>query len=238
MKNKLNTVTLLGIDCLNLERLVLAANICQEHFEFAEVKLLTSLPAGDHKNIVPIEPINTVEDYSKFVISRLDEFVDTDHVLIIQYDGFILNSEAWDDAFLKYDYIGAPWLVDKKWSKDVGFPQNLEGKMWVGNGGFSLRSKKLLSLCAQLARENTFEKYQPEDVALCVWKRSLLEEEGIQFAPVELAKKFSFEGKTYERDYWDGEFGFHGIRWTDISKWNALHPEYKINMDKNTIEKL
>jgi hypothetical protein len=238
MKKKLGSVTLLGIDCLNIDRLVLAAEICQEHFEFADVKLLTSLPAGQHKNIVHIEPIIRVEDYSQFVISRLDEFVDTEHVLVIQYDGFILNPHAWDDSFLKYDYIGAPWLV-KNWSvRDYGFPSDSLGTMIVGNGGFSLRSKKFLSICAQLACENKFDKYHPEDVALCVWNRGLMERQGIQFAPVDLGQKFSFEGDNYESSQWNGQFGFHGLTWTDISKWNAFHPEYKIDIDKNTIDKI
>jgi len=32
-KRKLETVTLLGIDCVDLDRLVLAMDICQEKFE-------------------------------------------------------------------------------------------------------------------------------------------------------------------------------------------------------------
>lgn len=111
MKKKLEKVTLLGIDCVDLDRLMLAMNICQEEFEFGDVKILTSIKS-DHKDIIPIEPINSVEEYSNFVLSELDKYVQTQYVLLVQYDGFILNPEQWADDFLNYDYVGAPWLVD------------------------------------------------------------------------------------------------------------------------------
>ncbi len=44
-KISLPTVTLLGIDCVNIQRLVLVAKICMQSFNFGDVKLLTSLPA-------------------------------------------------------------------------------------------------------------------------------------------------------------------------------------------------
>ncbi|MFA4942613.1 MAG: DUF5672 family protein [Patescibacteria group bacterium] len=229
MKKKLKTVTLLGIDCVDLGRLSLAMEICQKDFEFAEVKILTSLPSGDLQNVIKIDPINSTAEYSHFIISELDKYVDTDHVLIVQYDGFILNPSAWSDEFLKYDYIGAPWLV-ADWSvKNFGFPAEWLGKLAVGNGGFSLRSKKLLSLTAKLARDNKFEKYDPEDVVICVRYRQLLEDNGIKFAPVDVARQFAFEAEGPNSYAWDGQFGFHGLKWTDISKWNKDNPEYKID---------
>lgn len=232
-KTKLPSVTLLGIDCVDIDRLVQAAEICMKDFEFAEVKLLTSLPS-QNPNIIKIEPVESIEEYSKFMIYKLDEYFTTSYVLVIQYDGFILNPSAWTNEFLNYDYIGAPWLV-ADWSvNDFGFPKNLLGKLIVGNGGFSLRSKKLTSLCAKLFRDGVFLNYHPEDVAICLHNRKLLEEKGIKFAPIEIAKKFSFEAENDECDVWDGQFGFHGLRWTDISKWLKDHPSYKID---NTLDK-
>ena len=90
MKRKLETVTLLGIDCIDIDRLVLVSEICQEQIDFAEVKLLSSMPSSNN-NTVSIRPITSIEDYSRFVIAELDQYVQTDHVLIIQYDGFILK---------------------------------------------------------------------------------------------------------------------------------------------------
>jgi len=234
-KRKLNTVTLLGIDCVDIDRLVLAMDICQQEFEFADVKILTSLQS-DHKNVISIKPINSVEEYSEFALSELDSYIDTSHVLIVQYDGFILNPGQWTDEFLKYDYIGAPWFV-ANWSvRDFDFPKELLGKLVVGGGGFSLRSKKLLSLCAKLYKENEIQRHHPEDVSICVYNRRLFEDNGIKFAPADLAKKFSFEYKSDDSDKWDGQFGFHGFKWTNISKWLEKHPEYIFDKEKYTIK--
>ncbi len=237
-KKKLEGVTLLGIDCFDIDRLALAAEICQQRFEFAEVKLLTSLPAKDHKNIIKIDPINSTKEYSRFCIAKLNKYVDTPHVLIFQYDGFILNPDAWTDDFLKYDYVGAPWLVADWAVERFDFPQELVGKLVVGNGGFCLRSKKLVSLCAQFSEQILAKRYDPEDAAICIYNRELFEKNGARIAPVDLAKRFSFESEDDNNKFWDGQFGFHGIRWTDISKWTALHPEYKIDAELNTIERI
>jgi hypothetical protein len=239
MKRKLENVTLLGIDCVNLDRLIQAAEICQNDFDFASVKLLSSIKS-DHKDVIHIDEIKSVEEYSRFAIAELDKYVDTSHVLIIQYDGFILNPKAWTDEFLQYDYIGSPWLVDMKLSVKVfGFPEELVGKYVVGNAGFCLRSKKLTSLCAELSLHNFFARYHPEDIVLSVDNRKFLEEKGITFAPPALAQRFSFEAESNTNFSWDGQFGFHGLRWTDISKWLKENPGYKIDntMDRDEREK-
>lgn len=228
-KRKLKNVTLLGIDCVDVERLRLAINICQNGFEFAEVKILTSLEVENKENIIKIKAINSTEEYSNFVINNLWQYVNTTYVLVVQYDGFILNPDAWDDEYLNYDYIGAPWLV-ADWSvTNFSFPEKLLGKFVVGNGGFSLRSKKMLTLSSKLSQTGKIIKLHPEDTSLCVLYRELLENEGIKFAPVNLAKKFSFESEDKNNYSWDGQFGFHGLKWTDISKWTKAHPEYKID---------
>jgi len=191
MKKELPTVTLLGVDCVNIDRLVVASEICQRDFQFAGVKLLTSLPAKGHENIIPIDPIETIEGYSKFITSELDNYVDTPHVLIIQYDGFILNPEAWTDEYLEYDYIGSPLQI-AEWSiKKFDLEKDTLGKLVVGNGGFSLRSKKLISLLKQLYELGEIKEYHPEDVVICIKIKKQLESLGIKFAPVELAEQFA-----------------------------------------------
>ncbi len=226
MKKPLNSVTLLGVDCVEIERLRLVADICEKHFEFADVKLLTSLPTSGDKRIVQIEHLPTVAAYSKFMIADVDKFIKTPHVLIIQHDGFILNPEAWTDDFLKYDYIGAPWLINGWSVSKFGCPKELLGRSIVGNGGFSLRSKKLTSLCSTLDGDDSFKRYHPEDIVLCVDQRKILEQNDIRFAPIALAERFSFEGHDDADDTWNGQFGFHGLWWTDISKWLNVHAEY------------
>ena len=144
---KLPTITLLGIDCVNVERLRKALDISCERIEFGAVKLLTSLPTNDMRKI-SIDHIGSIEEYSKFCIKNLIEYVDTDYVLVIQYDGFVLNANAWLDDFFNYDYCGAVWPVGPWFGDD--FPKELFGTEVVGNGGFSLRSKELLETCSRL----------------------------------------------------------------------------------------
>lgn len=222
---KLNNVTLLGIDCIDINRLIKAAEICCKDFEFSEVKLLSSIPS-DNKNVIKIKTIGSFREYSQFVLKELNEYIDTDFVLIIQHDGFILNPTAWDDEYLKYDYIGAPLLV--------------EDKLVVGNGGFSLRSKKLLELLQKdddiKIEVTSSDRYaENEDWIISVIMRKYLESLGVKFAPVELAHKFSFEKNKEYGAYWSDQFGFHGLKWTDISAWTKVHPEYQI--DNTLLEK-
>lgn len=135
--------------------------------------------------------INSVQDYNLFVLNELAKLIYTEHCLIVQLDGYPLDTSAWTNEFLEYDYIGAPW---------INFPEMPE-KEWVGNGGFSLRSKKLLEEVAKLKSDGTVL----EDNFICIENRKLLESKGIKFAPVNLAKKFSVENNLYT-----GQFGFHG----------------------------
>lgn len=211
MKKILQKITLLGLDCIDSNRLLRVADICQNDFEFGAVKLLTCLPSN-HKHVVRIDPVTSKEEYSSFIVRKINDYVDTDFALLIQYDGFILNPCAWDDAWLDYDYIGAPL-----WEN---------GEYIVGNGGFSLRSKKLLATLQKGVRTDT--DVHPEDWFICVTMRKKLEEEGIMFAPVDVARRFSFESNEKDGVKWNGQFGFHGLTWTDISQWQKEHPEYPV----------
>src|SRR5690349_6482270 len=117
----LPTVTLLQIDTLSEARAIRAQNECTKAIQFAEVKLLQP------------ESVLGYEDYNRFVVTELHNHFNTEHCLLIQWDGYVINPEAWSDEFLQYDYIGAPW--------DTNI---------VGNGGFSLRSKRFCELTATI----------------------------------------------------------------------------------------
>jgi hypothetical protein len=140
--------------------------------------------------VVEIDELHSGADYSRFVLRRLAEHVHTPFVLITQWDGFVLDAQAWTDEFLNFDYIGAVWP-----DQPAGFN--------VGNGGFSLRSQGLLraGLDPRIVHEH------PEDLVLCTTYRSLLEgEHGLRFAPPELAQRFAFENRPPRQ----ATFGFHG----------------------------
>ncbi len=210
MKKHLPNVTLIGIDCTHIDRLMMAADISTEEISFGSVKLLTSQESNDPR-VIKIPHISSVEFYSDFIIKDLHKYIDTEFALVFQADGFILNPSAWSDSFLAYDYIGAPWYH--------------LGDLRVGNGGFSLRSKKLIDWLA-VNYKKIRVKINPEDVFISKFARLYLEQAGMVFAPESVASQFSFEGN--ERGvFWNGQFGFHGINYTDISAWLLKHPEYK-----------
>ncbi len=210
MKLLLPNVTLIGIDCLDLKRLQLAADISTKDILFGAVKLLSSIKSDDSR-VIQIPHIDSTKSYSNFMIKELNKYVDTEFALIFQYDGFVLNSSSWSDEFLKYDYIGSPWYHI--------------GDLRVGNGGFSLRSKKLidwLSLNWKIIGANI----HPEDIFISKFARPYIEKNGMKFASEYIASLFAIEGN--ERSVvWKGEFGFHGIKYTDISNWFINHEEYK-----------
>ncbi len=210
MKKELRNITLIGIDCVDVKRLKVAADICELGFEFGAVKLLSSIPDPDPR-VVHIPHIGSTEAYSEFCIKELYKYVDTEFALVFQYDGFILNPAAWTDEFLQYDYIGGVWYH--------------LGPIHVGNGGFSLRSKKLMQLLAENYKTIGGELH-PEDLWISETARPFLEAHDAKFAPEDVALRFSKEG-SFHGVTWQGEFGFHGLSYTDISPWFALHPEYK-----------
>lgn len=138
------------------------------------------------------DDITSIIDYNDYIINYLHADIKTDFCMIIQADGFPINLDAWDDLFLKYDYIGAPWYSQ---------PWPLEKT--VGNGGFSIRSKKMLQESSELAYDKS--SGTPEDVFLCRMKDQELKSRGIVFAPHDVAYRFSVEDMYYK-----GQFGFHG----------------------------
>ncbi len=141
--------------------------------------------------VVPIAPLGSITDYSNFVLRELLPHVQTSHVLLIQWDGYVHDPLAWEPGFLAYDYIGAPW-------PQFAAPRN------VGNGGFSLRSRKLL----EALRDPRVRITHPEDICICHDNRELLEAgHGIRFAPPDVAARFSRERLVLA----PRSFGFHGV---------------------------
>ena len=53
--------------------------------------------------------ISSTREYSEFMLRGITPHVVGSHVLIVQWDGFILRPDLWNPCFLDYDYIGAVW---------------------------------------------------------------------------------------------------------------------------------
>ena len=192
-KPHLPNVSLVCVETRHPHLAQFALDRCLAAASFRECVLLTptrfDLPAYIEQVAIP--PIRSVEEYSAFMLRDLGRFFSGDYVLVVQWDGFILDGRMWDPAFLDYDYIGAPWT-------------HRPAAVAVGNGGFSLRSRRLVDMLAQM----DFDVVHPEDAVICELRREELERRSIRFAPQDVAERFAMEmiesgGPT---------FGFHGFQ--------------------------
>jgi tetratricopeptide (TPR) repeat protein len=185
---KVPATTLACVDTANYALAAHALRRTLEQCDFERALFFTDADLQvEGVETVRIAPIRSLEDYSRFIIKDLDRHVESDHVLVMQWDGYVLDGARWSAEFQRFDYVGAPWQGGE-----------------IGNGGFSLRSKRLL----RALQDPAVTDLTPEDLAICRTYRPMLEERyAIRFAPAEVAARFSFEmlpppGPT---------FGFHGV---------------------------
>jgi hypothetical protein len=212
---KLDNVTLVSMSSVNMDLTIKALEKSMEQIEFNSVKLITHEKPNFLTNKIEfcyIDKINNVNEYSFNMIYKLSDYINTEYVLVIQSDGYVVNVDSWKDEFLNYDYIGAPFMLP---NDDFSY-RDINGNIFrVGNGGFSLRSKKLIDLPNKLNLEwKAFHGFYNEDGFICAMNRHIYEENGCKFAPLEIAKYFSHEHQIPET-YNINPFGFHG----KFSKW-------------------
>tara|TARA_Y100001973_G_scaffold100826_1_gene162695 strand:+ start:839 stop:1615 length:777 start_codon:yes stop_codon:yes gene_type:complete len=144
-------------------------------------------------------------------IQQTNKYIIDDFCLNVQHDSTIIDISNWDDRFLEYDYIGAPWPMDIVQASDMVAGRIDEIPNVVGNGGFSLRTRKFVEESAKLGWQ-----HKNEDLNICVFNYETMTEKGVTFAPPELACKFSVEHPTqykyFQRDLLlsYSSFGFHG----------------------------
>jgi Protein of unknown function (DUF5672) len=190
---QLPEVTLCCVDTRSPALALMAMRASMAHCDFGRCILFSDQTAQSLDlqgiDLVAIEPLKNIDEYSRFIFKSLSQHIETSHVLVTQWDGFVIAPERWSPLFLTFDYIGAPWTQGK-----------LRGL--VGNGGFSLRSRKLL----RALQDDCFEIHNPEDLSICVDHRQKLETaHGCIFADTSTAASFS-----HERGPWETSFGFHG----------------------------
>ncbi len=193
----LPNVTLICMTSLDYEGHYKALEYSKQGIEWGAVKLITSVP------------MRTLDEYSHAMIYNLRNFVDTEYCVTIQNDGFIVNPESWNPEWLNYDYMGAPWPLP---IDDYSYRTPDGEIVRVGNGGVSLRSKKILNLPYEL--EFAWRLYYGnanEDGFLTCHNRRLLQHYGVKFAPLEVAKYFSREHEIPENQDVDKPFGFHKL---------------------------
>lgn len=120
--------------------------------------------------------------YCNLLLKGMLEHVETPYVIFQQWDAMVHDGSRWRDYFLLNDYIGAVW------------PWRPHGTN-VGNGGFSLRSRKLLEAlqAPDIQLDPTSEHGVQEDNYIAIKHRPWLESQGIVFAPAPVADQFAME---------------------------------------------
>lgn len=212
-KLDLPSVTLLCVDCFDVERVIPIVEKCKEKCNFGAVKVLTSLPT-DYEHRVQINHLPSHISYSIFMLKKANVHVDTKHALVVQHDGWILNSAAWNPSWLDYDYIG-PLFIHRHHITDRS----------VGTGGFSFRSKALMDVvCSKLPEWDESESGTAslqrqlgsyEDGVISINLRHFLERSGFKYASAVEASKFAQGGNCDSAYHVERPFGFHGL-WPNI----------------------
>ena len=214
----LPTVTLLTVTAVELEQTHAALLHCARCAQFGAVKMLSPVPPANGDPGVEYVRIPDLDlcGYNRFMLESLDAHVATGHCLVVQADGFILNPSLWDDRFLDYDYIGAPW---PEYVEVVGGERLWLGRNAVGNGGFSLRSRRLLELTSRVRFDELPFPHLSEDLIICHYLYDEMRAAGIRFAPPELAARFAIESPGIHAQSPQSVFGFHGRHW--LEAWSA-----------------
>lgn len=213
MKKKLYLpdVTLLAATSSEIDAAQVSMRISLHNIKFGASKLLcTSPPKKKYPDIeyIIIPPLNSVDDYNEIIFQHLHKYFETSHCLIVQADSFVVNSDLWKDEFLNFDYIGGPWPDEIKINSNLTLHLK---KNPVGNGGFSLRSRKLAKATSKINFKELNFPLKAEDIVICYYLYQEMINNGIRFAPPKLAAEFSIENvdNLYGQNV-DSVFGFHG----------------------------
>ena len=217
-KIKLDNVTLLALGSTKIQENIDALEHSIRGIDFGAVKFISHEKPANLPSTIEFEGYRgfgriSYKEFSYYCIYRLVEHVDTDYMLMIHPDGFVINPDKWEDEFLDWDYIGAVWPI-----KEDAFIDPFGNHQRVGNGGFTLRSRKVLEIPQYEnipfeVNQGTFYKHMNagsynEDGNICVHNRHLFEKHGVKFAPIDVAVRFSQELPVPESE---GivPFGFH-----------------------------
>lgn len=195
MNLQLPNVTLICLTNLDFEGHKMALDKSCEGIEWGGVKLIWD------------ESIRDINDWNYKIVFDLWKYVDTPYAMLIHADGYVIRPDLWRDEFLKYDYIGAPWPLPQDDYSYRDFYGNLQR---VGNS-VSIRSYDMLHKPFELGLEwKEYYGNTNEDGFLSVHNRHILEEAGLTFAPIEVAKHFSKEHEIPDNKGLD-TFAFHTI---------------------------
>jgi hypothetical protein len=140
VKLPLPDVTLVAVDTICHELAALAIRECADQAQFGAIQIHTDDPApfrrlGIDAAFIDAAPFRSLNAVMRYLWYDVPPHVQTSHALTVQWDSGIVSPAQWSAGFLGCDYVGAPW----GWHGD---------EYEVGNGGFSLRSRRLMHYIA------------------------------------------------------------------------------------------
>ncbi len=162
---------------------------CSEHNKSSIERIVREISPLIEIRLLDRE-INSRDDYNELCLSDFWEDIDCEKVLVYQTDTFIFNT--FDDDFLEYDYIGAPWPDRHVRHIQTQLQTSLSIKH--GNGGLSLRSVAMMR--SIIKKYPLLKNVFPDKLAHCpedLYFVYYAELEGYHVAPYEIAKKFAYE---------------------------------------------
>ena len=89
-------ITICSVDCLNHEKAIASMLYSMEYCSFAKSIFFSDKQEieSDKITFVKIDKITSRQQYSSFILKELNNYIDTDFVLIVQHDGFIINPNS------------------------------------------------------------------------------------------------------------------------------------------------
>ena len=222
LKKKLTlpNVTLLAVTSVEIEEHQMSLKISSQNIEFGAVKLLSSSPPEKKYSdieYVSVKPMG-MTDQNRFMMENLHKYFETSHCLYVEAHSFVVNVDLWKEEFLEFDYIGGPWPNKIQMNPNLIGTPGLPGPIpilnmkenCVGNGGFSLRSRKLLKTVAKINYDSLKFPIKNEDLLICHYLYKEMIDKGIRFAPPKLAAQFAMEcwHHLYGQDV-NSVFGVH-----------------------------
>lgn len=193
---KLPEVTLVMIETREHELAALAVRDSVAKIDFGEVLIFTDQPhqfVGLGARVVLVPDWPSKLGWCQFHMHGVAPYLRTAFALGIQWDSWVVDTHQWIDEYLRYDYIGGPW--------------NYKDGMNVGDGGFELRSTALLRYLRK-HQARFLCTNERDDELVCRTYRNALMDDGFEWAPEALARRFS---APVGRDLSQKMFGFHSL---------------------------
>lgn len=240
----MNTLTLLGIDGLGIGvqfYIKIFELCCKEFNRFKEIKLFTAAENPTNTiNDLNIEfikiPKLSYADFNVFCLLDVAKHVNTTHALFVQTDGFVNEGKLWNEDYFNYDFVGQPWLHD---SGEIVHPWVTDKNESVGEGGFCLRSKKLMDIIAAIdptiIKTLVYNYKINEDILICKHFRDALKAAGCKFIDPASGKKFCAGINNNDVSKLSGSFGFHANEYV-IPVLEKYKQKYGIDYTKDVIK--